>query len=150
MTACVPKKCARRLAGSCGSRPISADVRRNKICVSRIGVITDVDVEGEIAQLAQVICAAIRYLVGEPKVGGVCGIHGCRIAPAICCAELLAVGNRVFFILSMSCSLCATMRSAMRARARFSWIWQRISCLIKLLSVSPRIVSNAALLVITN
>ena len=87
---------------------VPAQIRGHEVGIGRIGIVTDVDVEGQIADLAGVLGAGVTDLVAEPQVGGVGGIYRRSGAPGLFAGEGFTVGDGVFFILSMGISLGAT------------------------------------------
>jgi hypothetical protein len=85
---------------------VAAQVGADEVGVGRVGVIADVDVEGQVGDLAGVLGAGVAHLVGEPQVGGVGGVHGRGRAPGLFAGEGFAVGDGVFFVLRRHESSC--------------------------------------------
>ena len=79
---------------------VAAQVGADEVGVGRVGVVADVDVEGQVADLAGVLGAGVAHPVGEPEVGGVGGVDGRGVAPGFLVGEGFAVGDSVFFVLS--------------------------------------------------
>ena len=104
----------------------------DEIGAGRVGVVTDVDVESQIGDLARILGAAVAYFVGEPQFGCVDRINGRGISPGFVVRKRLTVSDRMFLVLCVS----KRPRTTIGASLTYSsfrlpyWRYDRINFLI--------------------
>ncbi len=90
---------------------VAAQVIANKVSIDRVGIVANVDIEGNIAYFAGVLGACVANFVSEPEVGSVGRVYSSSGAPGLAAGEgfadgnLLSIGVGVIDDLSYGCFL---------------------------------------------
>ena len=78
---------------------LPALTRGDKIGAGRVGVVADVDVEGQVGDLARILGPAVAHFVGEPHVRRMRRVLGRGVRPRFAVRECLPVCYCFLFVL---------------------------------------------------
>ena len=80
---------------------VATQIRGDKVGCDRVGVVVEVEVKGQITNLAGVFHTRVTHLVGEPEIRSVRRVHRRSRTPRLTAGECLAVGDRLLLVLGV-------------------------------------------------